>query len=58
MPNSNDKTTVGMHVDVELRDRIKEQAEREHRTISSLLRSIVLPEIQRREEEQPTRQAA
>jgi len=46
-----DKTTVGMHLPKEEADRIREQAEREHRSVSSLLKSIVLPEIERREED-------
>jgi hypothetical protein len=44
-------TTVGMHLPEETADRIREQAEREHRSVSSLLKSIVLPEIERREQD-------
>jgi len=53
MPNPKDSetTTVGMHLSEEKAARIKRQANEEHRSVSSLLKSIVLPEIDRREKE-------
>lgn len=54
MPDSKDEkdtTTVGMHLPEDKADRIREQAKAEHRSVSSLLKSIVLPEIERRQQD-------
>lgn len=50
-PKNGDTTTIGMHLPEKKANRIRKQADREHRSVSSLLKSIVLPEIERREEE-------
>jgi len=50
------KSMIGVKFDREDRKRIEKEAERTERTMSSLVRSIVLPEIERRErdrEEEP-----
>lgn len=44
-----DKTIIGVKFDPEDRERVERQAEREHRSMSSLICSIVLLEIERRE---------
>jgi len=53
MPDSqsSEKTTVGMHLPKKTADRIREQADNEHRSVSSFLKSIVIPELERREED-------
>jgi len=51
MAESKDRTTVGMSLDRKQARSIKRQANEEHRSVSSLLKSIVLPEIERRERE-------
>ena len=51
MAESKDRTTIGMSLDRKQAKRIKRQANKEHRSVSSLLKSIVLPEIERRERE-------
>ena len=43
------KSMIGVKFDREDRKRIEKEAERTERTMSSLIRSIVLPEIERRE---------
>lgn len=52
MADSQSSTTVGMHLPEAKADRIRKQAEKEHRSVSSFLKSIVLPEVERREQEQ------
>lgn len=48
---SDNKSMIGVKFDYEDRERIEKEARRTERTMSSLIRSIVLPEIKRRERE-------